>query len=225
MKKIVIFILPIFFFISCTKEKTSTTVAISFKGENSTLKTSDAGAVVKITDFKLSIRDIEFKIDNSALDSSDIQFEGPYEIDLMSETGALTQSIGSIEVEDGTYKLIRFELHKTRDVATTSNLYDRSLFIKGTINGTPFEFWHDTSENFDIENSGGITVTEGTTDIAISFKMDDFLNSLHTIDLSIATDDDKDGTIEINPDNDDKNGDIADKLKENIKEAADLVKL
>ena len=55
--------------------------------------------------------------------------------------------------------------------------------------------------------------------------MDQFLSNLHTIDLSAANDEDQDGLIEINPDNDDSNGHLADLLKENIKAAANLIKL
>lgn len=158
------------------------------------------------------------------MDTNDVQFRGPFEIDLLDGTDALTQSLGTIEIQDGTYKVLRFKLHKSTDWAETSDLYDRSLFIKGTIDDVPFEFWHDTSENFDIENIAGITIVMGSSNVTIKFDIDSFLNSLHTIDLSQAQDSDQDGLIEINPDNDDGNGDIADLLKENIKEAADLVK-
>ena len=63
-----------------------------------------------------------------------------------------------------------------------------------------------------------------TVNVVVTFDVDQFLNSLHQIDLSSAIDGDENGLIEINPDNDDGNGDIADLLKENIKFAADLIK-
>ena len=59
----------------------------------------------------------------------------------------------------------------------------------------------------------------------MEFKIDQFLNSLYNIDLSLAQDKNQDGLIEINSGNDDGNSDIADKLKDNIKEAANLIKL
>ena len=227
MKKNILFLTAILLFISCSKDNENGGVSLTFKGHNHTLKSATvfAEADVSITDFRLSIRDVEFKMDESDLDSSEVEFRGPFDVDLMNETGPLSQTIGNVEIPSGTYKVLRFKLHKSRDRASTDPLFDRSLYLEGTINGTPFEFWHDTSENFDTEKSGGIVVSDNEVDVVVQFNIDQFLSSLHIIDLSQATDSDEDGLIEINPDNDDDNGDIADALKENIKEAADLIKL
>jgi len=227
MKHSVFIIVVALILFSCKKDDETANVTLSLKGVNQNLKSaSGINAVdVKITDFRLSIRDVEFKKDESGLDTNDIEFRGPYEVDLMNEAGALSQTLGTIEVPEGTYKVVRFKLHKDADRAETHVLYDRSLYIEGTIDGIPFEFWHDTSENLDVENEGGIEVVAGDINISVQFTIDQFLNSLHTIDLSGAVDGDEDGLIEINPDDDDGNGDIADKLKDNIKEAADLIKL
>ncbi|MBK3519920.1 hypothetical protein [Carboxylicivirga marina] len=214
-------------FSSCSKDDESGSVTLSLTGVNQTLKSGENSLVadVKITDFKLSFRDVEFKLDESDLSSTEVQFRGPYDVDLMSETDALSQTIGTIDIPDGTYKVLRFKLHKDMDRLETDPLYDRSLYMTGIIDGTPFEFWHDTSENFDFEYTGGIVVSGNNVEINVKFVIDQFLNSLHTIDLSQAIDEDEDGIIKINPDDEDGNGDIADKLKENIKEAADLIKL
>ena len=212
---------------SCQKEDGNGSVMLTFEGVNQTLKSTQnvLAAEVNITDFKLSIRDVEFKMDNSDLDSNQVEFRGPFDLDLMSEVDALSQTLGTVNVPDGTYKVLRFKFHKSRDRAQSDPLYDRSIYLKGTVDGIPFEFWHDTSENFDIENSGGIVVNGNTVDITVKFVIDQFLNSLHVIDLSQATDENQNNLIEINPDDGDSNGAIADILKENIKEAADLIKL
>ena len=228
MKIVGLFLISIIGLMACSKDEENGSVAITFKGINETLKSAKglSATNVKITDFKLSFRDVEFKKDQSSLDSNAIQFKGPYDVDLMSETNALSQTIGNVNISDGTYKIIRFKLHKSKDRAITDPLYDRSLFIKGTINGTPFEFWHDASENFDIENVNGILVSgNNKVNIVVEFKIDQFLNSLYNIDLSLALDKNQNGLIEINSGNDDGNSDIADKLKDNIKEAANLIKL
>lgn len=222
-------LLAAFILTSCSDDDVNSgMVTIKFEGVNQTMKPSMkslSATEVIITDFKLSIRDVEFKKDESELDSTEVEFRGPFDIDLMSETDAISQTIGTVEVPDGTYKIVRFKLHKSTDRLVTDPLYDRSIYMKGTIDGVEFEFWHDTSENFDIENLNGIIVSGNSVDIKVQFIIDQFLNSLHTIDLSLATDEDQDTIIEINPDDDDGNGSIADDLKENIKEAADLIKL
>ncbi|RKY94167.1 MAG: hypothetical protein DRQ01_03000, partial [Ignavibacteriae bacterium] len=132
---------------SCQKEDENGSVNLTFKGENQTLKSTKKSLTteVKITDFKLSIRDVEFKMDNSDLDSNQVEFRGPFDVDLMSETDALSQTLGTVNVPDGTYKVLRFKLHKSRDRAQSDPLYDRSIYLKGTVDGIPFEFWHDTS--------------------------------------------------------------------------------
>lgn len=229
MRKITfLMVAAIFSFCMCSEEEEGGgSVTITFSGVNQTLKSENSlkAADVVITDFKLSFRDVEFKKDQNNLDTTDIQFRGPFDVDLMSETSALSQTIGTVDISDGTYKVLRFKLHKDQDRLESHPLFDRSLYMKGTINGTTFEFWHDASENFDIQNTGGIIVANNNVEITVNFNIDQFLNALHTIDLSQAVDGDDNGLIEINPDNDDGNGDIADKLKENIKLSADLIKL
>jgi len=226
MRKIGFFILATFILAACSKDEDSGSVSITFKGVNETLKSANkAATVVEITDFKLSFRDVEFKADESEFDTNDVQFRGPYDVDLMSETDALSQTIGTVDIADGTYNIVRFKLHKSKDRSIDDPLFDKSIYLEGTIDGIPFEFWHDTSENFDIETTSGIIVSGNSVEVVVEFNIDQFLNSLHNIDLSLALDDDGNGLIEINPNDDDGNGDIADALKENIKEAADLIKL
>nr|WP_321411112.1 hypothetical protein [uncultured Carboxylicivirga sp.] len=228
MKKINYLLLALILVVSaCSKDEEKSSVTLSLSGINQNLKASNINLVadVKIIDFKLSFRDVEFKVDESEFNTSEVQFRGPYDVDLMSETDALSQTIGTVDIPDGIYKVLRFKLHKDMDRLVSDPLYDRAIYMEGTIDGTPFEFWHDTSENFDFEYVEGITVAGNNVEINIKFVMDKFLNSLNTIDLSQATDEDGDGLIEINPDNEDGNSDIADMLKENIKEAADLIKL
>ncbi len=184
-------------------------------------------ATIEITDFQISIRDVIFKTDSDddgiADDSTEVAFRGPYALDLLDETGALDQSIGNAEIPIGVYEELRFKLHKTRDVGENDPLYDRSIFVAGTIDGVPFEMWHDTSENLDVGKSTGVVVDENGVSVSVSFSIDQFLNSEVQIDLSQAVDTNEDGLIQINPDDDDDNKDIADALKDNIKAAADLL--
>ncbi len=109
-----------------------------------------------------------------------------------------------------------------------SGLFEPVVFtvayqITGTIDGTPFEMWHDTSENLDVGRSAGIVVENNTVNLIVSFNIDQLLSSLHQIDISEAVDGNEDGLIEINTNDPDGNKEIADLLKENIKVAADLL--
>ncbi len=181
---------------------------------------------VVFTDFKISIRDVVFKNDddpNSNLDTDEIQFRGPFQIDLLDGTDALTQTIGTVVVPDGMYKEVRFKFHKDEDLPVTDKLFDKSIYIEGTIDGTPFVFWHDTSENLDVGRSTGVQVIDGTVNFTVTFDISQFLNSFNEIDLSLAADNNQDGVIEIYPNDEDGNQDIADELKDNIKATADII--
>ncbi len=178
------------------------------------------------TEFKISIRDVVFKNDDdptSDLATDEIQFRGPYQIDLLKEENALSQAIGDAFVPDGLYKEMRFKFHKDEDLPITDKLFDKSIYVEGTINDIPFVFWHDTSENLDVGRDTGVLVENGTVNFTVQFDISQFLNSLNQIDLSLATDSNDDGLIEIYPNDEDGNQDIADALKENIKMAADLL--
>ena len=219
---------------SCTKSddddssirlKMAAVNALGISGKSTIFSGKNNDGIV-FTDFRISIRDVVFKNDDdssSSLDTDEIQFRGPYQVDLLNDGDALTQTIGDAVVPDGMYKELRFKFHKDEDLPANDVLYDRSIYIEGTIDGVPFVFWHDTSENLDVGRSTGVQVAGGMVDFTVEFDISQFLSSLTTIDLHQAVDGNQDGLIEIFPNDQDGNQDIADALKDNIKETADLI--
>jgi hypothetical protein len=215
--------------ISCNSDETTTGV-VNLKSEVAGSTSINTGgrlaAAIEITEFMISIRDVSFKNEDDAnpeFDTLDVKFRGPYLLDLLNAGDAVTETIGAQEIPNGNYKEIRFKLHKDEDLASSSDLYDRSIFLAGTIDGTPFEMWHDTSENMDVGRTTGVVVMDNEVSLSVVFNVDQFLNSVHNIDLTQAVDGNNDGLIEINPNDVDGNKDIADELKDNIKAAADLM--
>jgi hypothetical protein len=219
--------------LSCTNDSNEGKIQLKLSAVNNTgntgksiMPTGKGNENVIFTDFRISIRDVVFKNDddpNSNLDTDEIQFRGPHQVDLLNGSDALTQTIGTAFVPDGLYKELRLKFHKDEDLPVTDELFDKSIFIEGTIDGTPFIFWHDTSENLDLGRSTGVQVIDGTVNFTVTFDISQFLNSFNEIDLSLATDNNQDGVIEIYPNDEDGNQDIADKLKENIKATADII--
>ena len=220
-----------FFAQSCSNDPSVTgSLNLSMKSTGST--TINTGgrvtSTIEITDFKISIRDIAFKNeddDNPQFDTADVKFRGPYQLDLLSGGDALTATLGNAVIPNGNYKEIRFKFHKDEDLPASDNLFDRSLFVAGTIDGVPFELSHDTSENFDVGRTTGVIVQDNEINLAVEFSIDQFLSSLNPVDLSTAVDGNQDGLIEIGTNDPDGNNDLADLIKDNIKEAADLIKL
>ncbi|WP_445384374.1 hypothetical protein ACT6NV_10335 [Robiginitalea sp. IMCC44478] len=212
---------------SCSEDESNGGIRLTVRGINPPAGTSaKANDNVVFTDFKISIRDVVFKNDddpNSSLDTDEIQFRGPYQIDLLDNSDALTQTIGTAFVPDGLYKELRFKFHKDESLPVSDDLYDKSIYIEGTVDGKPFVFWHDTSENLDVGRSTGVEVIDGVVNFTVTFNMSQFLSSLNQIDLHAATDENQDGLIEIYPNDMDGNQDIADALKDNIKATADII--
>lgn len=233
MKRLILFSLALFSLaiISCSKNESEGGINLSFSAVHSNaskMATSQKAlnSNVVFTEFKISIRDVVFKNDDdptSDLATDEIQFRGPYQIDLLKNENALSQTIGDVFVPDGLYKEMRFKFHKDEDLPATDKLFDKSIYVEGTINGIPFVFWHDTSENLDVGRDTGVSVKNGTVNFTVQFDISQFLSSLNQIDLSLATDSNDDGVIEIYPNDEDGNQDIADALKDNIKMAADLL--
>lgn len=230
LKKVIILI-TILAIISCSTENDDGSILLEVKAVNTASKANAlkvANANVVFTDFRISIRDVVFKNDddpNSNLDTDEIQFRGPYQIDLLDNSNAITQTIGEAFVPDGLYKELRFKFHKDEDLSATDNLFDKSIYIKGTLDGKPFVFWHDTSENLDLGRSTGVRVQNGVVNFTVQFDISQFLSSLHQIDLSQATDANENGIIEIFPNDQDGNQEIAKDLKDNIKATADLINI
>ena len=230
LKKVIILI-TILAIISCSTENDDGSILLEVKAVNTASKAialKVVNANVVFTDFRISIRDVVFKNDddpNSNLDTDEIQFRGPYQIDLLDNSNAITQTIGEAFVPDGLYKELRFKFHKDEDLSATDNLFDKSIYIKGTLDGKPFVFWHDTSENLDLGRSTGVRVQNGVVNFTIQFDISQFLSSLHQIDLSQATDANENGIIEIFPNDQDGNQEIAKDLKDNIKATADLINI
>ncbi len=211
---------------SCSKDEGEGAIRLRLQAVNPPAASAKVNSNVVYTEFKISIRDVVFKNDddpNSNLDTDEIQFRGPYQVDLINGGDALTQTIGTAPVPDGLYKELRFKFHKDEDLPAADKLFDRSIYIEGTIDGKPFVFWHDTSENLDVGRSTGVKVVDGMVDFTVTFDMSQFLSSLNQIDLSTATDGNEDGMIEIHPNDQDGNQDLADALKQNIKATADVI--
>ncbi|MBT8291053.1 MAG: DUF4382 domain-containing protein [Muriicola sp.] len=228
--KIIVFAFA-FAIVSCSNEDEGGKIQLRLSAVNgnagkTAVLTGKGNENVIFTDFKISIRDVVFKNDddpNSNLDTDEIQFRGPFQVDLLDNADALTQTIGTAFVPDGMYKELRFKFHKDEDLPMENDLFDKSIFIEGTIDGTPFVFWHDTSENLDVGRSTGVEVIDGTVNFTVTFDISQFLSSFNEIDLSTATDNNQDGLIEIYPNDEDGNREIADLLKENIKATADII--
>lgn len=213
--------------VSCSKDDEQASDNLTIKARTSYSANRFAGfranANVSLTSFKINLKEIEFEMDDDFSsgdgfygDDDDIELSGPFELNLLNGTTEIT----SLNIPNGVYKEVEFTMAKNR--TSGSDMYNRSIEIKGTINGTPFEFWHNVEEDFEIDyedTNQNIVVNDGTTSIVFDFDLN---AALSTIDFSVATDDDGDGLIEINPNDNDGNQSLANLIKDRIKDSCDL---
>jgi len=217
---------------SCSNDEVSNEGNVALKAKasfNNTSKKENAlsknQATITITSFKINVREIEFEVDDDDLENEDLysklELEGPFELDLLS--GNTTINIINTTIPNNVYDEIEFDLYKSTDV--DSDMYEKSIQIKGEIDGTPFIFWHDMMDEFEVDYSNNIVdlVIDGSvTNITINFDLSIIFGATSSIDFSLATDNNNNGLIEIYPNDDDGNRDLADFIKNLLKESADL---
>ncbi|WP_372793790.1 hypothetical protein [Lutibacter sp.] len=228
--QIILTFIVAFITFSCSSDSSADNVSLKAKAtlnpaaKNSSLAQKN-NAVITISGFIINIKEIEFDMKDDDLENenlhSEIELQGPFELDLSS--GNVAIDITSVDLPIAVYDKIQFKLHKS--VNELSDMFGKSIQIKGDLNGIPFVFWHDIEEEVEVDyvNSTIDIVVNGTTEIAtINFDLSAIFGAASTVDFSGVTDGNGNGIIEINPNNDDGNAAFADFLKNLLEEHSDL---
>lgn len=150
----------------------------------------------------------------------EFELEGPFEVDLLAGKVELM----NVSVPVGPFEELEFDFEKSDN--PESELFGKSILVQGTYEGVPFVFWHDFMDEVEVDfedATQNIIITEGTESITINFDLLGIFGQDFGIDLSAATDGNGDGTIEISPMDEDGNNDLADALKEAIKNHIELL--
>lgn len=199
-------------------------VAKTTYGLSSKARTAITDNKVVVNSFKINIKEIEFDMDDDFSngdgfygDDDDIELKGPFELNLL---GGPTEIVG-LNIPNGVYEEVEFKMHKSNN--SSSDMFNKSIKMEGTINAVPFIFWHNVEEDFEIdyEDTNQQLVVKENNPVNVVFDFD--LNAvLSAIDLSTAVDGNKDGIIEISPNDPDGNRSLANKIKDKIKDFCDL---
>lgn len=185
---------------------------------------------VSISDFKINLKEIEFELDDDFYDDDDddygdgfygdddeFELRGPFELDLLSGQTTIT----TINIPNGVYEEVEFKMARNNNAE--SELFNKSVLIKGTIGSTPFVFWHNIDEDFEIdyEDAGqNLVIADNSATLVIDFNLDAVLAN---VDLTNAQDGNGDGLIEISPNDPDGNQSLANTIKDKIEEYTDLL--
>ncbi|SDG69855.1 hypothetical protein [Psychroflexus sediminis] len=147
----------------------------------------------------------------------DFELTGPFELNLSS--GVV--NVIEVEIPVGEYDEVEFEMDRSEN--PMSDLYQKSILMRGTVSGIAFEFFHTFSEEFEVdyEDAGqNLIITEDNNN-AVVFEFD-LVTVFNLVDLSNATDNNGNGIIEISPEDNDGNRELANRIKEAIKDYVDL---
>ena len=217
---------------SCTKEDKGN-ANVNFQAVNSTvrMKTTPVSGVV-INTFKVNIDEIEFEFDDVADDQfpdgeaySELELQGPFEIDLVANGNTqLTNLVAGVELPQAAFDELEFDFDQSQN--RNSPLFGRSILVRGTINGVPFEYF-STIDEFTVElefeppvnlaAAGGVSVT-------VSIDLASIFDPLRGgVDISRATDGNGNGTIEIHLLDNDGNRALADRIDDAIWRAIDTI--
>lgn len=220
-------------FVACSDDDSSPTIDGQGKLELSTIATYNPTAgrgldatVVELSSFLINFEEIELEFaDGSSNDpyyngEDEIELEGPFEVELLTPSPT---TFVDISLPNGVFEEIEFEFDKSPD--PNSEIFGKSMQMKGTINDVPFIFWHDFEDEIELEFEDGnpIVIDNNEVDLLINFDLDDVLDPARYVDLGQAVDGNGDGIIEISPQDDDGNNQLADDLKQAIKAQIELI--
>jgi len=224
--KVLVAVMGISFLMSCNNDEVATNqenavIKLSAVYNNTSVTQRTANEIV-INSFLLNIEEIALEADEAeGVEGpfvSDIELEGPFVVDLIKDSSGIEQTLAEVDLPEGNYEEIEFSINESED--SESEIFEKSIFISGTINGTPFEFWHKEDLDFEIEFENGMLTLEEASATLINLQFD-LNNLLSLVDLNLATDGNQDGLIQINPTDEDGNNDLSDSIMDAIDDVID----
>jgi hypothetical protein len=188
---------------------------------------SKQGRIV-INNFQINMKEVEFEFDKSDPRSTsevaikDVKLKGPFILNLLNTSGSLNALVATVELPNAVYENVTFKTHK----GTSGVMLDKAVLMAGTIDGKPFEFWHDMDEKLvvDFADVNQDLVIDGNDKaLVIDYKLSSLLAAASGIDLTTAKDGNNNGKIEINPKDTDGNQQLAKAIKDNLRNAIKLI--
>ncbi len=217
---------------ACSGDEIDGNAALTFKADlndiSNVLESTDEGGLI-INRFVVNIDEIELEGDDGDDDDyksykySDVKLRGPFVMELVSNGRVNPQLFNGLEIPAGRYEEIEFDIEKNKN--KNSEMYGKSVLIEGSIAGTPFVFWHDEDEDFEIEfDDDEIWIdADSFKEIVLVFRLHKLFNKSKGVSLSNAKDGNGDGIIEIYPGDPDGNSSLADKIWDLFEDALDAL--
>lgn len=203
----------------------SSPAALTFEGGQGT---------IDLTTVLVGIREVKLKTaEMSDLEATDYQLTGPFVIDLANDTVVNCGTSNSddpildetpifdvLTLPAGTYVELKARLDDVTLVdcpdLVGNPLIGSSLYMEGTVNGTPFTFREEFDTDFVVSDPNGIPVDDTSiTSFILTFNVANWFDG---VDFSGA-DKNGDGVIVIDSVS---NQDLQDLIKQNVEDTAEL---
>jgi len=238
MKKMIYSILAlaaVTFITSCNDDsdldKEKTGVQLIIRTFTDDLK-SQSNSQLVIDKFLMNIDKIEFELDDdwddyddphNFFDDDEITIYGPFLIDLMSPEAFGGIKLANVFIPSAVYEEIEVDIDISKD-QSVPEIYNKSVYITGTIKETPFIFWYDDDFDFEIEFDDGkyLELDGESVELMIQFYLPRLIDAMIDSGILNAKDGNGDGIIEIWEDDPDGNSDLADDIIDAIEDALDV---
>ncbi|RME03793.1 MAG: hypothetical protein D6812_04900 [Deltaproteobacteria bacterium] len=169
------------------------------------------------------LRRFSFEMESQGPGSGEIEYEGPFIIDLLGGAGQVPEGCVPEQpalamVEEGVYEAIEFDLHKGDEIDPTCPLFDQSVYMTGAVvclDGTiPFRYVDDFNERFEVAGVCPFTVeADDISEILVVFALEKWLEN---VDLCAAMRSEAGIVID-----DENNPEIQQQIRNNIRDSAD----
>lgn len=125
------------------------------------------GASINLSTAWVVIKEIEFKAEEvqgaAEVDGSEITFQGPYFVDLLSNSPS---PLDTQLIPEAAYKRIKMKLHassSTLPSAVPTQLTNNSIYFAGTVSGNNFSFELDDSTELNIGGANPVMPVDGSS--------------------------------------------------------------
>jgi len=205
-------------------------------------KSGSSLGTISLTEAKIALKDIKLELGDTSTEedsASDTDFEGPYVLDLLTNTA--TPNPGEATIPAGFYKKINISIAKLEQdkadeqgMTDVDQLIDKSIYLVGTFTNLSgatksFTMSFKLDEEFELtDGSNGINIATGDNNpLIIAFaltKWFDFSGSIAENSNNIDLSDISSSSIVLSEDAEGTEKELHKLIKENIKKSADFAK-
>lgn len=156
--------------------------------------TDSTGLNVTLNKAWVVIKEIEFKPNETADEAemagaSEIEFQGPYVVDLLSATPS---ALGTVTIPSGVYRRIKMKLEKDAvlPAEAPAGLSGKSIYFEATVAGHQVTYSAADGTEFQIGGAGGINLSDNA-DLLVAIKLADLFKmiDLSSVNSNIAISD------------------------------------